>query len=57
MKIELESIDSLLQEYDIDTEKSLHTSEELFGILDSAVDNKVQKPKDVTLEDLDDLEM
>lgn len=57
MKIELESIDSLLQEYDIDTEKSLHTSEELFSILDSAVENKVQKPKDVTLEDLDDLEM
>lgn len=57
MKIELESIDSLLQEYDIDTEKSIHNSEELFGILDSAVENKVQKPKDVTLEDLDDLEM
>lgn len=55
MKIELESIDNLLQEYDIDTEKSLHTSEELLDILDLAVENKVQKPDDFveSIEDLD----
>lgn len=56
MKIELESIDNLLQEYDIDTEKSLYTSEELLDILDLAVENKVQKPDDF-VESIEDLEM
>lgn len=55
MKIELESIENLLAEYDMDTNANLHSSE-LFGMIDSAVENKIKKPDDF-VESIDDLEM
>lgn len=56
MKIELESIENLLAEYDVDTQKNLHNPNELFGIIDSAVENKIKKPDDISIEDIDDLD-
>lgn len=53
MKIELESIENLLAEYDVDTQKNPN---ELFGMIDSAVENKIKKPDDISIEDIDDLD-
>lgn len=54
VSVELESIDKLMEEYDLEVKEK---TGKLLGILDDAAQNHVEKPMDLSIEDLEDFEM